>query len=384
MPRILVIEDNQDNREIICEFLGSYGFETIVAVNGEEGIEQFNKSKPSLALIDVLLPKVNGLKVCETIKNSAQGEQTPVIMMSALYKTPGLQLEAKTKYGADDYLIKPLDLMNLVNRICSLLKLDKDKLLENAKAKEEGAKAGPPRAIPPLPIKGSTAQFSALDCLLWMHNSALTGTYVQTQRNVHRTVYVLEGYPVYVASNLLSETLGKILLANGKISDEDLTRASTTAKQSNSPLSSILRKLGMLDANEITKALLSETHQRLINTIGWFDGEYQISEDSSWIEKIKRPKVPLEQLVYESIKRHYSHERISAALKPALSLSVEKIPEKLDMVPLIQWDIEELETFALINGERNLGKIQQMSSQPASESMRTIFTLFKLGIVIFI
>ena len=66
---VLVIEDNQDNRDIILEFLSAYGFDVLSAVDGQEGLDTFKTKKPDLVLSDVLLPKINGFGVCQSIKN---------------------------------------------------------------------------------------------------------------------------------------------------------------------------------------------------------------------------------------------------------------------------------------------------------------------------
>ena len=383
-PSVLVVEDSSDTLEIICEFLASYGFKILTAMNGKEAIDKYNESNPDILLVDVLLPKINGFKVCETIKKAAKGPSTPVIMMSALYKSYGMQQEAKEKYGADEYLLKPIDLMKLVNTICRLLNINKDELAQKAKADAESKKLGPPKPYTTPSLQGDIDKHLPLDVLSWMRDGKITGIYEQTRQNAKRTVYVLEGDPIYVTSNLLSESLGKILVQDGVINEEELKKAHAESKRTGGSMSKTLMGLGLLNQASMTKALLNETYTRFTNIMSWFSGIYTITEDDSWKSKIKRPKVPFEQLVYQAIKKHYTDDMISKQLHPGMPFKVDKLPENLDRVGQIEWEVEELETFALINGERSFTEIQEMSNQPVETNRRIIFTLFKLGIITFV
>jgi two-component system, OmpR family, alkaline phosphatase synthesis response regulator PhoP len=116
MPKVLIVEDDQDNRELIGKFLKREGYEIMEAVNGEEALHLVSQS--DLILLDVVMP---GLCGCEVIKRVRQEyPRLPVIMLSALATTDdqvrGLEL------GADDYVTKPYDLRALGSRIKALLR----------------------------------------------------------------------------------------------------------------------------------------------------------------------------------------------------------------------------------------------------------------------
>jgi two-component system, OmpR family, alkaline phosphatase synthesis response regulator PhoP len=116
MPKILIADDDKDNRDLLTKFLNREGFEVLVAFNGEEALHLL--SRADLVLLDVMMPKVCG---CEVLRRVRQDyARLPVIMVSAL-ATPNDQVRG-LELGADDYVTKPYDLRALGLRIRALLR----------------------------------------------------------------------------------------------------------------------------------------------------------------------------------------------------------------------------------------------------------------------
>src|SRR5690625_2205843 len=117
MPLILIIEDERDIAEILEAFLRQRGFSTEWARDGEEALRLFRSAAPDLVLLDLLIPRIDGLEV---IRTNRRESQTPVIMLSArseeIDKVLGLEL------GADDYITKPFRPLEVVARINALLR----------------------------------------------------------------------------------------------------------------------------------------------------------------------------------------------------------------------------------------------------------------------
>lgn len=132
---ILIVEDEANIRANIAEFLRSEDFETILAKDGEEGIALFHEKHPDLVILDLMLPKVDGLEVCKHIRRDSN---VPIIMVTArdeeIDKLLGLEL------GADDYITKPFSLRELKARIKAVLRRTKPGL---AKTEEEKMIFGP-------------------------------------------------------------------------------------------------------------------------------------------------------------------------------------------------------------------------------------------------
>ena len=115
--KILVVDDDTNICELLRLYLTKEGYQVTTANDGEEGLDKFNQVKPDMVLLDVMMPKMDGLEVCRRIRKLGN---TPVMMLTAkgetFDKVLGLEL------GADDYMVKPFDAKEVVARIKAVLR----------------------------------------------------------------------------------------------------------------------------------------------------------------------------------------------------------------------------------------------------------------------
>ncbi|MDY4976414.1 MAG: response regulator transcription factor [Clostridia bacterium] len=115
--KILVVDDDQNINELIRMYLDKEGYQVIQAYDGEQALELFQTSAPSLVVLDLMLPKLDGLAVCREMRKISS---IPVIMLTAkgetFDKVLGLEL------GADDYMVKPFEPKELIARIKAVLR----------------------------------------------------------------------------------------------------------------------------------------------------------------------------------------------------------------------------------------------------------------------
>ena len=115
--KILIADDDKNICELLRLYLAKEGYETVIANDGEAAVAAFEKEKPNMVLLDVMMPKMDGWEVCRRIRAA---DNTPVIMLTAkgetFDKVLGLEL------GADDYMEKPFDSKELVARVKAVLR----------------------------------------------------------------------------------------------------------------------------------------------------------------------------------------------------------------------------------------------------------------------
>jgi len=118
---ILIVDDHEDNVELLRARLDSWGYRTETAGDGEEALAKVEASAPDLILLDVMMPKIDGIEVARRVKGNAQLPFIPIIMQTALDATENKVegLEA----GADDYITKPIDFAELKARLNSMLRI---------------------------------------------------------------------------------------------------------------------------------------------------------------------------------------------------------------------------------------------------------------------
>jgi putative two-component system response regulator len=118
---ILVADDQVANRELLEELLTTQGFKVIIVADGNEALHQLSKVPVDLVLLDVMMPHLNGFEVCEKIKANPETYLIPVILVTSLSDKQD-RIEG-IRVGADDFLSRPVDRIELLARVRSLLKL---------------------------------------------------------------------------------------------------------------------------------------------------------------------------------------------------------------------------------------------------------------------
>jgi len=120
--KILVIDDDKTTITMLTMILTKENYLVMSALDGEEGLEMIKSELPDVVISDVLIPKIDGIDICEKIKSDPSLEYIKVILMTAL-KNIMIQKEAKT-CGADGFVEKPTDSRHLLTLIKSLLETD--------------------------------------------------------------------------------------------------------------------------------------------------------------------------------------------------------------------------------------------------------------------
>lgn len=115
--RILMVDDDVDLIEGLRWYLEAEGFETLTASDGEAALEVFRKERPDLVILDIMMPKMDGIKVCEAITAESNAM---VLMLSA--RDSEIDKVRALKIGADDYVTKPFHISELVARIQALIR----------------------------------------------------------------------------------------------------------------------------------------------------------------------------------------------------------------------------------------------------------------------
>ncbi|MBI2608998.1 MAG: response regulator transcription factor [Deltaproteobacteria bacterium] len=117
---ILIIEDEKDINDLLVYHLNKENFEVTQALNAEEGLKKITQKLPDLVILDLMLPQMSGLELCEELKTQENTKNMAVVMLTAKSETAdivyGLEL------GADDYITKPFDIREVVARLKAVLR----------------------------------------------------------------------------------------------------------------------------------------------------------------------------------------------------------------------------------------------------------------------
>lgn len=137
--RILIADDNPQILELLEAYLEPLGVRVTLAADGEATLSAVERTSPDLILLDIMMPRRSGFEVCRLLKEDPRYADIPIIMVTALNE--GGDLERARECGADDYISKPVNKIELLNRVRNLLQIREQK--------RASPRGGPPGADTP-------------------------------------------------------------------------------------------------------------------------------------------------------------------------------------------------------------------------------------------
>lgn len=118
---VLIVDDNEQNLELLHAYLDELGGDVRIARDGLEAIDSVASSPPDIILLDIMMPRMSGFQVCEKLKKDPATRDIPIIMVTALNEVG--DVERAIDSGADDFLTKPVNKLELLTRVRSLLRV---------------------------------------------------------------------------------------------------------------------------------------------------------------------------------------------------------------------------------------------------------------------
>jgi two-component system, OmpR family, alkaline phosphatase synthesis response regulator PhoP len=118
---VLIVDDNEQNRELLQAFMESLPVKLVTAADGVEALEKVAEHKPDLILLDIMMPRMSGFQVCKKVKGDPKTRDIQVLMVTALNELG--DIEQATECGTDDFVSKPVNKFELLTRVKSLLRV---------------------------------------------------------------------------------------------------------------------------------------------------------------------------------------------------------------------------------------------------------------------
>lgn len=360
--KILIVDDDPLVQSGLVEKFKEAGFDVITAKDGETGISCLADA-PDIIITELLLPKISGLELLRRARSKSS--DTPLIVFSTVYRDEAFFEDLKNRYGIAGYFIKPVQF----ERVYSLIKELKKQPTKQDSGKESfGIKKTSGEIVPFL--------FPVLLHKLYMSKS--TGRLRLQSGNVIKEFQFKNGIPVFAKSNLIQETLGRVLLDTGLISKMDYEMSIRQMLKEKKRHGEVLLEMGLLPIN-LKEALKIQLKQKLLNTFSWKSGTYYFVPEKEIKIDIESEINPAE-IILEGIKTQIDEEMCNSYLAEFFnSIVVEGKPNySLKELGLSK---EEEKFFLRIDGKKTLRELIDSSSMDKGFTKKLLIALLILGLI---
>lgn len=424
--RILLVVNNKSNAQMLSQHLREEGYEVILAKDGQEGFDLFLVHSPSVMIIDMLLPKISGSELCQRIREVPESNDVSIVLVSSIFKNMDLSRISKSRWNVDLFFKFPLDMDVFKQEIKRIIKekpethaaddkepiseivmseaeaiampadpisdmsekapdaeeldlaieLDEDEEVEPQEIRQEVRREFHLKEIA---LKGSLRENSVPEILAYLHYHDESGLLTFNSQEASKKVYFKDGNPVYVESRLREENLGRMLVRDGIISQEDCFLSLNNMRTYHKQQGGALVMAGALTPLQLMEALQRQMRQKIINLFAWFEGEYLFEQKTISTQKAVFFELSVPDLVVAGICEYYEPASIQIIFDEISKLKLRRkdyLPFHLAELELTTNDKKLLE---LADGSRNIEALVLESVVDPARSFRVLYSLILLG-----
>jgi DNA-binding response OmpR family regulator/tetratricopeptide (TPR) repeat protein len=400
---ILIVDDDREVQRYLTESLEAQGWRVIGEKDGEWALKTFQGRQIDAVVLDILIPVVNGFQVAEAIRKQPRGEKVGIIMLTGIYRGASHRAEAIRRYGLLDYLDKPVEAGRVV-----------DLLLDHFASLPEPEATPAPAPEPPAPkarsgasladaaqkrekrevekateqlqpdevaLRGNLKRTPFPKVLHLLYVRRATGAVFLLREKIKKIVYLKEGHPIYIKSNLLNECLGRVLVRERMITsgecEDSLKRMKATSRQQGT----VLIEMGVISPHNLKYALELQLQIKLFDIFAWPDGEYQFKDDAKLPNEVISLELPNGAIVLEGIRRTYDSARLANVLAPYMSSYLMPAPSPALRFQEMPLEEDERALLEEVDGSRTLKEHLQTARLGEVRTSQLFYALVCTGVI---
>jgi CheY-like chemotaxis protein len=384
MRKVLVGESNYAEFEVLNDYLTGKGFEVHWVKSGPDAVNNAAQLHPDLMILDALIPGLTGLKVCQKVKKSDGGQGVKTVLLSKVYRQFKEQYQSRQTMGVDAYSEKPVnmaDLDKVINRLIGDLKTPPPLTPEEAKEAEGKPAAEGKRT---LGTKGSLSETPFPRLLFYLHKFKRTGALRVMHEQISKVIYLRDGDPVFVTSNLSNESLGRFMVQRGLITDEQYNTSLQRMLETSKQHGNVLLDMGLITPHQLFEALQGQIREKILRVFAWDEGEYEFRPGAFSMDENVRLGLPALKLILDGVKRFYSLSRLERYFNEYKNQRLRRMKNSMLAKGEMFLTPREAKFFKLVDGKGTVGKIVARSSLSLSETFQMLYFLLLTEVIRFV
>lgn len=409
--KVLIIDDSPTVRRLAELVLTQAGYNVLTASDGDEGLEIAKKEHPSIILVDFIMPKMNGYKLCKIIRSDPELKDIPLILITA--KGEDVAQTFDEKFGILHYFQKPFEPDELVSKIDEVLGLEKekpkaapseevvpeailegiDKLLRHYFQNElkvllknvmiEAMRDVEIARSTGIVLSGELRELSIADIMQFIGMTGLSGKLSVVTKALSGEIYFDRGQIVFATASKQGyrRFLTDFVLEDGKITPLQLKEALEKAKNRGLPIGRVLVQEGYITEEELME-YLKEMSKEAIDIILMAEEGHFYLEDTPLPMNLSDIKfrVPTSSIILDGL-RKLDESKVAAKVFASNDIVPVRLISNVEALEEINLDERELRVFSLIDGKATLSDIIAKSRMDELEVKRVCYSLQKIGLL---
>jgi DNA-binding response OmpR family regulator/tetratricopeptide (TPR) repeat protein len=390
---ILVIEDDKSVVSLLEDVLKDEGFDVLVERDGEWGLRKFQEKPIDLIIVDVLIPKIKGFDLITRLRETEKGKNLPIIVISGVYRAANHKQRIVEKHKVVEYLDKPIDVDHLIDVL-------HDVFSSAYPVPGEPPLPPPPSSqvvpqVVPLARKESVLQASKLEVgergdlasvpfarlLGGMFAVRATGTLLLKKGTIKKIVYLRQGIPVFVKSNLVTECLGRVMVQERMITEDQCAKSLERKKTSTKKQGEILVEMGAISSHNLEFGLELQMQTKLYEMFSWLEGEYQFIAKDDFAGQAVALSMGPTAMIHEGASRTMSADRIERDLERIADLPVKPAKDPTLRYQALELDPRAERLLDRIDGKRTLKKLLEEADFDIEDAALLIYALTSTGLL---
>jgi DNA-binding response OmpR family regulator/tetratricopeptide (TPR) repeat protein len=398
---VLIVESDAELQRQIGAALRDAGFDLHAEAEAAWAKRTVGTRPPDVVVVDTRLSDGDGFSFADDLRKTPETRGTPIVFVASTHRGVSHRAEARRRFAPAEYLPTPLDLAQLAPRVAEMAArgtaagaLDpadqvtpppapKETLKDPAQQRERRDVERSAKSLDTgdAELQGTLKRTPFARLLQRLYAKRVTGSLLLLRDTTKKIVMFVEGYPVSVRSNVLGETLGRILLEKRLITSEILAESVGRMQKEKRHQGEILVEMGALSPFNLERALVEQVEAKLFEVFSWPDGKFMFKAGEVPAGENRLLERATASTILEGIRRHYDEPRQQAALEKYdhqyVSLTSDPVLRLQDMTS----DPVELAFIQSIDGSKQLDVILESAEIPREKARLLLVALSEAGML---